>query len=164
MINKVEDAEGQRSDRKEVHRGDSFSMVTQERKPAFCRFEISRRPYSAGDGSLGSIKAEQESPVDLISQATDPQPGRVQRWSSFSGSNDAERSRKWQGRKSEYLTPFHPFYRDRQTGIGHCDFLDLLTRGIGTRSCIECISARDSWPTVPPYSIPLCHYHLMITN
>jgi hypothetical protein len=57
----VEDAEGQRWDRKEVHRSDCFTMITHERKPAFCGLGVSRRfAHPAGDGSLGNVEAEHE--------------------------------------------------------------------------------------------------------
>jgi hypothetical protein len=57
----VEDAEVQRWDRKEVHRSDCFTMIAQERKPAFSGFGASRRfAHPAGDGSLGNVEAEHE--------------------------------------------------------------------------------------------------------
>ena len=57
----VEGGEGQRRDREEVHRGDSLTMISQERQPAFRRFGIPWRfAHPARDRSLGNIKAEQE--------------------------------------------------------------------------------------------------------
>jgi hypothetical protein len=45
----VEDADVQRWDRKEVHRSDCFTMIGQERKPAFC-----------GSGPLGALRIQRE--------------------------------------------------------------------------------------------------------
>jgi hypothetical protein len=57
----VQDAEGQRWDGEEVHRSNGFTMITQERKPAFRGFGVSRRfTHPAGDRSLGNVEAEHE--------------------------------------------------------------------------------------------------------
>jgi hypothetical protein len=48
----VQDAVGQRWDGEEVHRNDGFTMIAQERKPAFRGFGVSRRfTHPAGDRS-----------------------------------------------------------------------------------------------------------------
>src|SRR6266850_884584 len=57
----VEHTEGDCWHGEEVHRRNGFSMVAQERKPAFRRLGISRRfADPTGDGSLGNVEAEHE--------------------------------------------------------------------------------------------------------
>ena len=57
----IEDAERDRRNGEEVHRGDSFPVVAQKGEPALGWFRIFRRSFPpAGDRSLGEIKTEQE--------------------------------------------------------------------------------------------------------
>jgi len=57
----VQDAEGQRWDGEEVDPSNSFTMITQERKPAFRGFGVSPRfTHRAGDRLLGIVEAEHE--------------------------------------------------------------------------------------------------------
>lgn len=57
----IEYAERDRRNRKEIHRGDGFLVVTKKGKPALARPRIPRRSFHpAGDGSFGNIEAEHE--------------------------------------------------------------------------------------------------------
>ena len=46
----VQHAEGQRRHGKEIHRGDGFTMVTQERRPSLCWFRTSCEFYALHQG------------------------------------------------------------------------------------------------------------------
>jgi hypothetical protein len=55
----IENAECERRHREEVHRGDSFPMIGQKRRPPLRRLRASRlSPHSAQDGSLRNIEAK----------------------------------------------------------------------------------------------------------
>src|SRR5215469_6125331 len=57
----VEHAEGDRRNREEIHRGDSFPMVTKKSEPALGGVRVSGRPFHpAGNGSFRNIKTEHE--------------------------------------------------------------------------------------------------------
>jgi hypothetical protein len=57
----IEDAEGDRRNRKEIHRSDCFPVIAQKRKPTLGWFGISGCPaHPPGDRPLGDIKTEHE--------------------------------------------------------------------------------------------------------
>ena len=57
----IEQAEGDRRNSEEVHRGNRFTVITEKGKPARGRLRISRRPFHATrDSSLRDIKAGHE--------------------------------------------------------------------------------------------------------
>jgi hypothetical protein len=57
----VEHPERDGRDRKQVHGGDGFSMITQKGEPTLGRIGISRCPaHPAGDGPFGNIKTEHQ--------------------------------------------------------------------------------------------------------
>src|ERR1700678_4022309 len=55
----VENAKGQRWHSEEVHRGNGFPMIAQERGPSVCRLRTPRcLPHPAQDGSFRNIEAK----------------------------------------------------------------------------------------------------------
>ncbi len=55
----IENAEGECRHGEEVHRGDGFAVIAQERRPTLCRIGIPRRlSHPAQHGSLGDVEAE----------------------------------------------------------------------------------------------------------
>ena len=55
----IENAEGERRHREEIHRGNDFAMIAQKRRPSFCRLMISRSfPHPTQHRSLRNVDAK----------------------------------------------------------------------------------------------------------
>jgi hypothetical protein len=72
----IKQAEPDRWNRKEIHRGDDFPMIAKKGQPEFCSFWVSRHPlHPSGDRSLGNIETQHEKfPVNARRS-----PGRILR-------------------------------------------------------------------------------------
>lgn len=80
---------------------------------------VGKNSWSPLSPSLSS-----DGPVDLTWQATDQQPGPRAALVAFSGSNDAERCRRWKQRKKKYLSELSPIYPRIKGHMANSKFMD----------------------------------------
>jgi hypothetical protein len=122
----IEQAEGDRRNSEEVHRGNRFPEITKKGKPARGRLGISRRPFHpTRDRSLGYIKTKHEklamdarrSPRGVLNDHPEDQfPNLLGRRSSPDGPPGLGNQLPVQ-MESRPVPRHHHFWRDRNKGL-----------------------------------------------